>query len=143
MKQKHRYRRRTKGGGLAPSWPADSPPESVAERVTYCGSSEHKRRPVHSSYDLSPDLRSDASACPPEICRDEAQRALETAIRERCVSVDWIGDCPKYVWTRIQGFPYVARLTNQERGEYKGWPIAEVELPTDREGLLPPRTHDA
>ena len=136
MKQKHRYRRRTKGGGLIAAWPATSSPEDIAARVHYRGSSEHKRRPVHESYDVSPELRSDASPCPPHVCREDAQRALEEAIRSQCVSTDWVGEFPKYVWTRLEGAPYVARVTNHEQGEYKGWPIEEVELPSDRDGRL-------
>lgn len=143
MKQKHRYRRKTKGSGLAATWPTTAAPAVVAERANYRGSSEHKRRPTHDSYDLTPDLRSDATPCSPDICREGAEQALREAIRRECVSEDWVGDLPKYVWTRIDGAPYVARLVNHELGDYKGWPIEESELPTDREGRLAPDPHDA
>ncbi len=137
VKQKRRYRRRTKGGGLIAEWPAGAPQPSVlAHRVSYVGSAEHKSRPVHPSYGFQPALRSDASRCDPDIDPATAQIALVQAVQRVCVSQAFEGEFPRYVWGRIGGVPHVARLTNSDRGEYKGWPIEEHELPTDRQGLL-------
>ncbi len=137
MKQKRRYRRRTKGGGLVEAWPgAVMPPDELSRVVHYAGSSEHKKRPVHGSFGLAADLRSDASRCPSEVTRGEAQKALEEAVRPRCVSEAFDQGFPRYVWARADGRLYAARLTNATAGHYKGWPIEEFELPTDRDGRL-------
>ena len=118
-------------------WPAGvPPPDSLAQRVRYVGSGEHKARPVDGSYNLVPALRSDASRCNPTITREQAEDGLRQAIRNRCVSADFIGEYPCYVWGWIEGQPHVARLTNQAKGEYKGWPVTLIELPTCRDGRL-------
>jgi hypothetical protein len=49
-----------------------------------------------------------------------------------CVSEQFEGDYPRYVWARLSGRPYIARLINREQGVYKGHPIEEFEIPTDR-----------
>jgi hypothetical protein len=139
VKLVQRYRRRLKGDGLVESWPLDaSPPEELAQRVTYVGSGEHKTRPVDASYDFSPALRSDASRCDPSVTREQAEQALREAIRRQCVSSSFVGPFPQYVWGWFNGQPHVARLTNPERGAYKAWPISRSELPTDREHRLAP-----
>lgn len=133
-KQKHRYRRKRKGEGLVQEWPADAAaPEVLATRVRYVGSNEHKARPLDPSYEFDPDLRSDASRCDPGITRNQAEAALRTAIRRRCVSEQFEGVFPRYAWAWLDGRPYIARLINREAGSYKGWPIQESELPVDRE----------
>ncbi|MGM0577603.1 MAG: hypothetical protein ACQEXJ_17895 [Myxococcota bacterium] len=139
MKQKRRYRRKTKGDGLVSSWPDECDgPEQLADRVAYVGSAEHKARPVDPSFQVEPELRSDASKCPRDIDRDNAERVLREALRRRCVSQRFESGFPRYAWGWLDGTPYVARLTNREKGAYKGWPIEPFELPTDREGLLAP-----
>jgi hypothetical protein len=130
VKQKLRYRKKRKGSGLVADWPDGPAPEDVARAATYVGSAEHKRRPVHPSFGIDPDLRSDASACDPAITRDQAQEALQVAITSRCVSADFESGFPRYVWSRLNGRPYQGRLLNAGKGEYKGWPIEEFELPS-------------
>jgi len=137
VKQKQRYRRKAKGGGLVGDWPQGClAPAELAATVRYAGSAEHKARPIDPSFTVSPDLRSDASKCPPDIVRDEAQAVLSAAVERRCVSSAFEGGFPRYAWGRLDGAPFVARLINRQKGEYKGWPIEEFELPTDREGRL-------
>jgi len=134
MKQKNRYRHRRKGEGLIVEWPADAPAsEEVASMARYVGSAEHKTYPIHSSYGVDPHLRSDASQCDPAIGRDAAERALREGIRRKCVSCEFESGYPRYVWARLAGAPYAARLTNSGAGEYKGWPVEEHELPIDRD----------
>jgi hypothetical protein len=136
-KQKHRYRKRRKGEGLIQEWPADAAnPELLATKVRYVGSNEHKARPLDPSYGFDPDLRSGASRCDPGIRREQAEQALQAAVRLRCVSEQFEGEFPRYVWARLDGRPYVARLINREAGSYKGWPVEEFELPLDREQRL-------
>lgn len=136
-KQKQRYRRKLKGDGLVQAWPADAPaPEELAAQARYRGSNEHKARPLDPSYGFDPDLRSDASRCDPSIARDRAEAALKAAIQHRCVSEQFEGRFPRYAWAWIGGRPYIARLINREAGDYKGWPIEELELPADRDQRL-------
>jgi hypothetical protein len=141
MKQKQRYRRKRKGGGLVAIWPElGSTPAEVAERVRYVGSQEHKDRPVDPSYEFQsqPQLRSDASRCDSGIERTTAEQALRQGIRRQCVSAVFVGDFPLYVWAWLGGRPYQARVTNATQGHYKGWPVEAWELPTDRDGRLSP-----
>jgi hypothetical protein len=114
------------------AWPANVPdPAVLSDLVSYVGSGEHKARPVHESYDLEPALRSDASRCDPSISREEATAVLRESVARRNVSSDFEGSFPRYVWGWLNGRPHVARLINREKGEYKGWPIAEHELPIE------------
>jgi len=134
MKQKRRYRKKPKGDGLVQQWPSQAlAPENLAAKVSYVGSGEHKKRPLDSTYGIEPALRSDASHCDPKISRDQAEHALRCAIRSQIVSEQFEGGFPRYVWALLGGQAHVARLINREAGEYKGWPIEEHELPTDRE----------
>ena len=139
MKQGQRYRRKLKGAGLVEAWPQDVlAPELLAQRVVYVGSGEHKARPVDSSYDFSPALRSDASRCDPSVTRAQAEQALRDAVQRQCVSSHFVGEFPLYVWGWFNGQPHAARITNAERGTYKAWPIERSELPTSRDGRLAP-----
>ncbi len=139
MKQVLRYRRKVKGSGLVEAWPATAlDPEVLAEQVTYVGSGEHKARPVDPSYDFAAALRSDASRCDPHVTRSHAEAALRAAVRRKCVSHEFVGGFPRYVWGWLDGQPHVARLDNSERGSYKAWPIGREELPIDRDGRLSP-----
>jgi hypothetical protein len=139
MKQVLRYRRKSKGGGLAPTWPVTAmAPDELAERVTYVGSAEHKSRPLDPAFDFTPAPRSDASRCEPTATKDQATVALRDAVRSHCVSEVFVGDYPQYVWGWLNGTPHVARLINSEAGWYKAWPIALDELPLDPDGRLAP-----
>jgi hypothetical protein len=139
VKQKRRYRIKKKGGGLAEAWPADAPPvEVVAAEAVYIGSAEHKSRPIHESYNLDARLRSDAAKCDPSIDRETAQSTLRRGIKQLCVSATFTGGFPEYVWARLEGAVYLARLTNRTKGEYKGYRLDPIEYPTDRAGRLAP-----
>jgi len=138
VKQKHRYRHKTKGAGLATTWPGQLAPEEVAVRARYVGSGEHKALPIDASYDLvsAAHKRSDSSRCDPKITREQAEQALRDAIKRGNVSAEFQDDFPAYVWGNLDGRFYAARLINREAGHYKAWPIEEAELPVDRERRL-------
>jgi hypothetical protein len=110
----------------------------VATLARYVGSGEHKALPIHASYSLesAAHKRSDSSRCDPKITRDQAEQALREAIKLGHVSAEFQDNFPAYVWGRIAGQFYAARLINREAGHYKAWPIEEVELPVDRDGRL-------
>ena len=135
MKQVLRYRRKKKSGGLlADDLAMALDIETLATRVSYAGSGEHTARPLDPSFDFSPALRSDASRCDPRITRERAQAALRQAVRQRCVSEDFLGDFPRYIWGWLDGQPHVARLDNQEQGAYKAWPIGTTAWCSRRRG---------
>jgi hypothetical protein len=119
---------------LAP-WPEDKPtPADVAGRASYVGSAEHKTYPSPAGH---PALRSDASRCDPRyVDFERITRVLREGIQRRCTSSAFEGDYPKYVWGWLDGQLYEARLINRRRGIYKGYPLEEVELPKDDNGLL-------
>ena len=99
----------------------------VASRADYVGSAEHKSYP---SFAGSPALRSDASRCDPALAdRDELTEWLRSSIRSGNVSEQWEGEWPRYVWHRQGEECYEARLVNQGRGQYKGYPLAPEEWP--------------
>jgi hypothetical protein len=109
-----------------------APPEgvdlrSLATRVRYVGSSEHKSFP---SFAGPPKLRSDASRCDPELTDpSELTDWLRSGLTAGRVGAPWQGDFPRYVWYRHGDVCYEGRLTNQGAGEYKGYPLSETECP--------------
>lgn len=102
------------------------------------GKREHKALPIHPSYGLesAAHKRSDSSRCDPKITREQAEQALREAIQLGNVSTEFQDNFPAYVWGRVDGQFYAARLINREAGHYKAWPIEEAELPVDRDGRL-------
>jgi hypothetical protein len=116
-------------------WPDDHPPpDEVAEKAHYVGSSEHKD---YQSDAGPPALRSDAARCDPRYTDFESiTRALREAIRRRCSGAHFEGEFPRHVWGWLDGELYEARLINRARGWYKAWPIEEAERPKDAEDRL-------
>lgn len=51
------------------------------------------------------------------------------AVRDGSVSALFDGDYPRYVWKRVEGRVYEARLSNSGLGQYKGYPIEDHEAP--------------
>lgn len=117
-------------------WPADVPPaEEVARVASYVGSPEHKTAPSDAG---PPRLRhNDASPCDTKYRTFEAPTAaLREAIRSARTS-EFIGHFPKYVWGRLDGVLYEARIVNAEQGTYKAYPLdGPEELPVDPVGVL-------
>lgn len=104
---------------------------SVAARVRYVGSPEHKTYPFAGS---SPRLRADASKCDKVFVGSESELTewLREAIRRGVTGGQWEGGFPKYVWHREGDVVYEARLLNCGNGEYKGYPLTQEQYP---EGL--------
>jgi hypothetical protein len=98
----------------------------MAEKMTYVISSEHKDYLTSAG---PGNLRSDASACPRGLNFDEVLGWLREAMRQGSVSAAQEGDFPRYVWKRVGGQVYEARLSNSGLGEYKGYPIKDHEAP--------------
>lgn len=137
---KLKYKWRDKSRSIAASWPdALPPPSALAAKVRYVGSSEHKDFP---SFAGPPGLRSDAARCEPTITREEAERVLRQGILQGCVCAEIEGQFPRYVWGRLDGKLYQARLINREQGHYKAWEIEAVEAPDDPDERLRPEVWD-
>lgn len=126
--------RRPRQRSIAP-WPDDKPdPTEVADRTSYVGSAEHKTYPSPAGHAA---LRSDASRCLQSYTDfEKITQVLREGIRRCCTSAVFDGDFPKYVWGWLDGQLYEARLVNRQQGTYKGYPLEELEIPQDKEGLL-------
>jgi hypothetical protein len=116
-------------------WDGGSSPEELAKKVAYVGSAEHKDHPSAAG---SPRLRSDATPCDPALTRDVEGNttALREGIRRRCVSQEFEGGFPRYVWTWIGRDLFEARHINGPLGTYKGYRLEPIEWPEDPNGLL-------
>jgi hypothetical protein len=65
------------------------------------------------------------------------QRVLRRAINAGCVDVEFRGDFPSRAWAFINDTLHEARLTNQQTGEYHGFPIDyEEQYPLDPHDIL-------
>ena len=105
--------------------------EKVSNQAIYIGSAEHKIIKGYAG-DLNP--RGDAEKCPPGFSGTENQRqkveaALRDAIRKGQVSSCVEGGFPRFVWCDSlgDGLIYEARLTNRDKGEYKGYPRSDLQ----------------
>ena len=110
---------------------AYSPPDvnlvSLARRVRYVGSPEHKDFP---SFAGRAALRADASCCPREIRDvDMVTGWLRSAILRGATGAPWEGGFPRYVWHKEGGTVFEGRLVNRGNGSYKGYPLNEDEWP--------------
>ena len=75
-------------------------------------------------------LRSDASPCPRDIDREQAQQWLREAIAAGNVGAPWSNQpYPQYAWYRRGNAVFEARVTNVEQGAYKGYPLDPSEFP--------------
>ena len=108
--------------------------DSLADRVTYVGSPEHKDV---SSFAGPPRLRYDASRCPRNLAveREQLRDWLQTAIRKGAVGQPWEGEFPRYVWYKHEQVVFEGRLVNRTQGAYKSYPLAEDEWPDSIERI--------
>ncbi len=102
--------------------------QRCAETATYVGSAEHKSFP---SFAGPPKLRSDATRCPTHLKDpDRITQWLRDAIRNGNVSAPLAGsNFPRYVWALREDMWFEGRVTNEEQGWYKGYPLAEDQVP--------------
>ena len=101
---------------------------TLPSRPIYIGSPEHKDY-VTGTW-RSPRPRADASRCP-RLDVDVVEEWLTSAVAAGTFSELWEGGFPRYVWCHVEEAFCEARLTNQGRGEYKGYPIAFGDLPPE------------
>ena len=120
---------RSQRRAVLPSGTVDA---SVAPRVTYVGSPEHKDYPSPAG---APRLRSDATKCDASVHNAETfgslSQQLRVAILDGAIGGPLEGNFPRYVWAKVQDEWYEARLTNREQGQYKGYAIRLEEVPRE------------
>lgn len=104
--------------------------ESIAAKVVYRGSPEHKSAPSPAG---PPRLRADAERCPPDFSGrfTEISETIRKAIRDGFVGAPIENGFPRYVWGRMDGQVYEARLLNSGSGEYKGYPLLPDKRPKE------------
>ncbi len=109
-----------------------SPPPGTDLRVL-AGSASYVISAEHKDYltEAGPGaLRSDASACPRGVTREQAEGWLRQALADGHVGAPWSGQpYPQYAWFRSGSDVFEARLSNAELGWYKGYPLDESEWP--------------
>jgi hypothetical protein len=100
---------------------------SVAAEVRYVGSPEHKDAPSFAGW---PRPRADATICDRALAqrRDDITSWLRSAVLAGTTG-EWMGRFPKYVWRRVEGRVFEARLVNAGNGEYKGYELRAYEWP--------------
>lgn len=98
----------------------------LADHVFYRGSEDHKGVDNSFGFSHTPPRR-DASVCDSGITQAVAQEMLREGIRKG--NIQWTvaeEKHPRYVWSKLNGQLYLARLTNDGKGEYKGYPVQEA-----------------
>ena len=97
--------------------------EHAAATASYAGSPEHKL----------PHARSDATLCPSGLKGLEREITVwvRNAIAKGNAGGFMEGAYPRYVWHRDGERLFEGRLTNRDRGEYKGYPIGCDEGPPE------------
>jgi hypothetical protein len=98
----------------------------LADEVSYIISTEHKDYLTSAG---PGNLRSDATACPRDIGRLQAENWLKEAVRAGHVSAACDGGFPRYVWKQVGDRVFEARLSNAGLGQYKGYPLESHEAP--------------
>jgi hypothetical protein len=99
----------------------------ISGKVSYVISTEHKDYLTSAG---PGNLRSDASACPRGLVFADVENWLKEAVRDGTISAVFDSDFPRYVWKRVEGRVYEARLSNAGLGQYKGYPIEDHEAPS-------------
>lgn len=99
----------------------------LAEQATYVISTEHKD---HLTEQGPGALRPDATPCPRQITRDQAEAWLREALARGDVGAPWSDQpFPQYAWFRDGDRVFEARVTNVTLGAYKGYPLDPTEYP--------------
>ena len=140
MSRRPTYRHQIRRGQICP-WPEDGPsPADVAENVSYMGSTLHK---TYKSVFGPPAYRSDKAKCAayPQESWPKILIALQAGIKAKCVG-EFRGDFPARVWVWVNSVLHEARITNQETGEYHGFPIDDpVQYPVPETDLKEKAPH--
>lgn len=108
--------------------PTGSDLQQLSALASYHPSAEHKDRYIPGTGVRR--LRTDATACPSEVTREDAEVWLRAALAAGQVGGPWTDQpFPQYAWWRGEAAVFEARLTNAEQGWFKGYPLAPGEEP--------------
>lgn len=116
------------------SWDLDV----IAQKVRYVPSGEHKNYPSETGL-WTIGHKIDKAKCDRFVSDQwgQIEVTLRDAIRAGCVDAEFRGGFPSRVWAYINGRLHEARLSNQTRGEYHGFPLDYPEqFPMDPDNLL-------
>ena len=118
-------------GDKALKQPVHLDPETVSElvhRIRYVGSPEHKRGLAFTG---PPKLKYGNNICPSQLNQEQQglTKWLQDALSRGWVASPVEGGFPRYIFAKREGKWFQGRLTNLEKGEYKGWPVEESEVP--------------
>ena len=108
-----------------PDWCTSDKLAKIAEHSFYRGSEDHKGANNSFGFTSTPPRRN-ASVCDKGITPEIAKNWLRESIRKG--NIQWTvpeEKHPRYVWGYFDGQLYLARLTNDGKGEYKGYPVQE------------------
>jgi hypothetical protein len=108
----------------------------IARRARYVGSQEHKDTPSFAGQP-HPRRYPPASLCPRSLAGEQefVTRWLRTAIERGATGSYWVGGFPRLVWHKEGDVVYEAYLTNSGLGEYKGYPLEQIEWPKGLESV--------
>jgi len=102
--------------------------EKLAAAATYVLSAEHKDFYTPAG---PPRLRSDATPCPRDITREQAEGWLRKALAAGAVGPVWADQpYPQLAWWKEGDLVFEARLSNAEAGWYHGYPLDRTEWPS-------------
>ena len=99
----------------------------LAKQVKFIGAAVHKRNP--GDFGFSPQARNDKTLCD-EVgitTRSEAQRLVREGVLRGLISKAASGQFPRVIWAVKDGRPLEARIDNQTRGTYHGYPFSDKD----------------
>lgn len=125
--------------GTVTGWPPDAGDAAeVASRVSYVPDGKHKAYPAPNG-EWSYFRSTEGTRCPP-IPREgwpQVQDALRAAICAGVVGGQFRGAFPSRAWVYLNGRLCEARLSNQDAGQYHGFPLDyEEHHPADPDRRL-------
>lgn len=111
--------------GRIGGWPSErSNQGEIAKRVSYVADAKHKDHPApNGEWQLGGN--SDGEKCEyirPEVW-PELGALLRAAVEAGVVDAKFRGDFPARLWVYVNDKLHEARLSNQETGEYHGFPL--------------------
>lgn len=134
----HRRAQDIKPGRVA-GWPADrGDPRDIAQRVGYLPDGKHKDYPAPNG-EWDHVRSSEGTKCARVLPEHQITivEALQEAIVAGVVSEEFRGDFPARIWAYVDNRLHEARLSNQEQGQYHGFPLDyEEHFPADPDDRL-------
>ena len=130
MKKRTSFNSKRRFYDVRAKWKYQGTLEELADRATYGGNPEHKRKP--GNFNLSPPSRPrpDKTLCDTVSIfdRNVAEELLKSGMRRGMISEQERDGWPQNVWVVTErGNVLEAQLENQETGAYHGYPLQESD----------------